>query len=43
MARLDILPPTWKPWHPIVFGLLAGLGFKLVDPVWSFLTGLLER
>ena len=40
---MDILPTAWKPWHPVVFGFLAGIGWKLVDPVWTFVTHSIGR
>lgn len=40
--RLDLLPSGWKPWHPVVFGLLAGVGFRLVDPVVDFVMGIVR-
>lgn len=40
--KIDALPSGWKLWHPIVFGLLAGIGFKLVDPVINAIMGFIR-
>lgn len=42
-VSVSILPSGWKPWHPIVFGLLAGIGFRLVDPVMDFVLGIVRQ
>lgn len=41
--RLDLLPSGWKLWHPVVFGMLAGIGVKLTDPVVGFIMGLVRN
>lgn len=41
--KFDLLPAGWKPWHPLVFGILAKIGADLASPLMDFLLEMVRK